>query len=222
METEEELLTTPADDDLPADDETSYNEAPDVQATDISPHDDSEYQQTAPDPSALGDQALLNELQRRQHLYSQPDAIANDPRLAQIVELSYTNPAMAEALRLQIAEERATARVMDHIAPIADREALQNSGLSAQGQDYLRQTLSQIPGANIAQLMNDSSARDVLIRAARQYESERAARPAPRYESAASEAPTLSNEDWRAIREFERMTGDRLDTDVIRSAKRGL
>jgi len=221
MEPEDELLNnTTEEDNLPGE-EATLGDAPQIEV-DRPPHDVEDHQPVAPDPSMLDDQTLLNELQRRQQRFTQPDPYANDPRLAQIVELSHTNPAMAEALRLQIAEERATARVMDHIAPIADREALQNSGLSNEGQQYLRQTLSQIPGASIAQLMNDSSARDVLIRAAKQYEAERAPRSTPRYESAASEAPTLSNEDWRAIREFERMTGDRLDTEVIRSAKRGL
>ena len=185
-----------------------------------------EFQQQTPDPSTLDDQTLLAELQRRQQMQpqpAQPHYLGFDPRLAQIVELSYSNPAMAEALRLQIAEERAEARVMERlgpaIQPIIQREALQNSGLSAHGQQYLSETFAHLPGLDVGALMSNPVTRDVLTRAARQYEVERSHRM-PRYESAASEAPTLSAEDWKAVRDFERMTGDRLDSDVIKNARR--
>lgn len=129
---------------------------------------------------------------------------------------------MAEALRLQIAEERAEARVMERlgpaIQPIIQREALQSSGLSAHGQQYLSDTFAQMPGLDVGALMSNPVTRDVLTRAARQYEVERSHRT-PRYESSASEAPTLSAEDWKAVRDFERTTGDRLDFDVIKNAR---
>jgi hypothetical protein len=102
------------------------------------------------------------------------------------------------------------------------REAIQNSGLSADAQRYLSETFAQMPGVDVGALMSNPLTRDVLTRAARQYENERSARAAPRYESASSEAQTLSSEDWRAIRDFERMTGDRVESDVIRSARKGL
>ena len=122
---------------------------------------------------------------------------------------------------------RATARILQHIgptlAPIAQREAIQNSGLSAQGQQYLAETFAKMPGVDVAALMHNPLTRDVLTRAARQFESERSAPApsAPRYESASSEAQSLSAEDRSAIRDFERMTGDRVDSDVISNARKG-
>jgi hypothetical protein len=244
MEPEDELLTpsleeTPADYDQPDYDPASGDENPPESDDDgefYSPDDTPDID--APlDPSLLDDRALMAEVQRRQYLYQQqqgqgyadasyqqPHGV--DPRLAQIVELSYTNPQMAEALRLQIAEERAEARVMQRIgptlAPIAQREAIQNSGLSHQGQQYLSETFAQMPGVDVSALMSNPLTRDVLTRAARQYEIERTGRSAPRYESAASESPSLSADDLRAVRDFERMTGDKVDSDVIKSARRGL
>lgn len=237
MEPEDELLTSPLEeapaefeelDPAPSDDE-DYDSSP-LDAIDNT-SDDLPYEPMAFDPSTIDDQMLMAELQRRQHLYQQPPPDYSqtygspDPRLAQIVELSYTNPQMAEALRLQIAEERAEARVMERIgptlAPIAQREAIQNSGLSEHGQQYLSETFAQMPGVDVQALMQNPLTRDVLTRAARQFESERSARSAPRYESASSEAPTLSAEDWRAIRDFERMTGDRVEADVVRNARKG-
>ena len=237
MEPEDELLTPGHDiatenDDQQSDTGEHYDYSPDEIAADeegVSTVDD--YPSPPVDVSALDDQALVSEMQRRKLMppYAATEGTfqqAPDPRLAQIVELSYTNPAMAEALRLQIAEERAEARIMEWIGPtigpIATREAIQNSGLGEHGQQYLSETFSRMPELDASALMANPLTRDVLTRAARQFESERARRPAPRYESAASEAPTLSAEDWKAIRDFERMTGDRVDSDVIRSAKRGL
>jgi hypothetical protein len=184
------------------------------------------------DPSALDDEALMKELERRTHLFQTPNASVNprsseasDPRLAQIVELTQTNPHMAEAMRLQLAEERATARILHHIgptlAPIARREAIQKSGLSEHAQQYLSETFAQMPGVDVAALMHNPLTRDVLTRAARQYENEKVSQSAPRFESASSEAPSLSAEDWRAIRDFERMTGDRVDPEVIDHARKG-
>ena len=231
MEPENQSFIAPAEEVPDHEEHIPYEdtEAPLADGSDIPPHDDHEYA-PAFDPSMLDDQTLMAELQRRQSLHqptveAQPAPYAVDPRLQQIVELSYTNPAMAEALRLQIAEERAEARVLERIgpaiAPIIGREAIQNSGLSSQAQRYLTETFAQMPGVDIGALMSNPLTRDVLTRAARQYESERSVRSTPRYESAASEAPTLSAEDWRAIRDFERMTGDRVDSDVIKNARRG-
>jgi hypothetical protein len=242
MEPEDELLTQPMEetpedyDELePGGPPDSEGEAPDDDGHVFPPLEEQNY--AVPfDPTTIDDQTLMAEVQRRQYLHQQTQQpyvdppyarqYDVDPRLAQIVELSYTNPAMAEALRLQIAEERATQRVMEHIAPtinpIREREAIQNSGLNAHGQQYLSETFARLPGFDVGALMRDPVARDVLTRAARDYESERTKRSAPRYESAASEAPTLSAEDWRAIRDFEKMTGDRVDSDVVRSVKRGL
>jgi len=242
MEPEDELLA-------PSIEETSTdfydpssvtNDAPlgvEETPSDLPPADDLPYASGAFDPSLIDDQTLISEVQRRHQLYQQSagqpyvdpayqQPYGVDPRLAQIVELSYTNPQMAEALRLQIAEERAEARVMERIgptlAPIAESQAIQSSGLSSGAQQYLSDTFAQMPGIDVTALMANPLTRDVLTRAARQYESERTVRNAPRYESAASEAPTLSAEDWRAIRDFEKMTGDRVDSDVIKIARRGL
>lgn len=241
MEPEDELLTPPSEE-MPADYDNPNAFATDqllgpeeTLEDDLPADDDLPYAPAAFDPSTIDDQTLMAEVQRRQYLHQQTQQpyvdppyaqqYDVDPRLAQIVELSYTNPAMAEALRLQIAEERATQRVMEQIGPtinpIREREAIQNSGLSSHGQQYLSETFAQMPGIDVAALMDNPLTRDVLTRAARQYENERSSRSAPRYESAASEAPTLSAEDWRAIRDFERMTGDRVDADVVRAAKRG-
>jgi hypothetical protein len=231
MEPEDQLLTTPLDE-APLEPDDFHTETGD----DIQGQSEVDWPMRPPsDVSSFDDQSLIAELQRRGRLSGtahaesfEPPGFAShigvDPRLAQIVELSHSNPAMAEALRLQVAEERAEARVMERIgptlAPIAQREAIQNSGLGSEGQQYLSQTFAQMPGIDVAALMNNPLARDVLTRAARQYEVEKSSRSAPRYESAASEAPTLSAEDWRAVREFERMTGDRVDSDVIKSARR--
>jgi hypothetical protein len=199
---------------------------------------------TAPalDPTAISDEIIAAEYQRRSALYAQQhptapvvtptaEQEAPDPRLQMIVDLSYTEPLKAEELRLEIAQERLEkklrpemdqrfAQVSSQFLPIATERAINASGLEPLAQDYLRTIAAN--GGDIAQLMSNPQTSDLLTRAAKNYASENASkgvRP-PTHIGAGSEGGSNTAYEAAAIQRAEQVLGHKPSKEAIAMARK--
>lgn len=155
--------------------------------------------------------------------WAPPVAQAEDPRFALIEELQYSDPRKAEALRMQIAEDRALARMRQEFAPLigptVQRQALSSLGLEGEGARYVASLLAMESPQAVQFLTSNPVTRELLTRAGRDYGREKST-GGLRFESAYSETGTLTSEDRAAAAAFERQFGVKADKKLIAMAKR--
>ena len=174
-----------------------------------------------PDLTSFGHDEFVAEATRRGMI--QPPVVETphvDPRIAQIVELQYTDPTAAENLRIQVAQDRMMQAIAPTVGPMvqqnATAKAVAHANVGDKGREYIELAAKQ---SDMNYVIGNPLALDALTRAARDYEREKTP-PQMRYESSGSETGPLSP-TWQAgVSEFEREFGEKPDPLAVSMARK--